>query len=317
MTLLIADKSHYCLIDRLYLPACTFAFHANRVESGSKRPTDVRSTCRSPTAVRTAIARSGLGSGARLPAIRDLARELGVHRDTVATAYEALAADGVIESAVGRGTFVADGEAGRAAAAAPFAPALSPVRRAAARVRARAAALRQRARCGRDARADPGSLALSGRAVPARAQPRARARRTGAPALRQPAGRRLAARGARRAPARRGAAGHGRRARALPRREPGDRARAAAVLRAGRRRGARGAHLQQRARRGARARAPHRARADARGRRRSRAARADARAARGEGVLHDPDLPQPDGHHDGSRASPRAARRSRGARACP
>ena len=61
----------------------------------------------------------------------------------------------------------------------------------------------------------------------------------------------------------------------------------------------------------------HRAGADARRRRRSRAARADARAARGEGVLHDPDLPQPDGHHHGPRASPRAARRSRGARACP
>src|SRR5438128_1431236 len=78
-------------------------------------------------AVRAAIARNGLGSGARLPAIRDLARDLGVHRDTVATAYEALAADGVIESAVGRGTFVAGAELDRAPAAAPFTPALSPV----------------------------------------------------------------------------------------------------------------------------------------------------------------------------------------------
>jgi DNA-binding transcriptional MocR family regulator len=78
-------------------------------------------------AVRTAIACNGLGSGARLPAIRDLALQLGVHRDTVATAYEALAADGVIESTVGRGTFVAEAETGRAPAAAPFAPALSPV----------------------------------------------------------------------------------------------------------------------------------------------------------------------------------------------
>src|SRR5262249_59099154 len=77
-------------------------------------------------AVRAAIARNGLGSGARLPAIRDLARELGVHRDTVATAYEALAADGVIESAVGRGTFVAR-DAGPPRPAAPFAPAISPI----------------------------------------------------------------------------------------------------------------------------------------------------------------------------------------------
>jgi DNA-binding transcriptional MocR family regulator len=78
-------------------------------------------------AVRAAIARDGLGCGTRLPAIRDLARELGVHRDTVATAYEALAADGVIESTVGRGTFVAEAETGRAPAAGPFAPELSPV----------------------------------------------------------------------------------------------------------------------------------------------------------------------------------------------
>src|SRR5258705_11886302 len=77
-------------------------------------------------AVRAAIARNGLGSGARLPAIRDLARELGVHRDTVATAYEALAANGVIESAVGRGPFVAIGGGSRAPAAAPRAPELSP-----------------------------------------------------------------------------------------------------------------------------------------------------------------------------------------------
>src|SRR5262245_21667818 len=78
-------------------------------------------------AVRAAIVRNGLGSGARLPAIRDLARELGVHRDTVATAYEALASDGVIESTVGRGTFVAEADAARRPSAAPFAPALTPV----------------------------------------------------------------------------------------------------------------------------------------------------------------------------------------------
>jgi GntR family transcriptional regulator/MocR family aminotransferase len=95
----------------------------NREQAGDGRPVYLQIAA----AVRAAIARSGLGSGARLPAIRDLARELGVHRDTVATAYEALAADGVIESAVGRGTFVAEGEASRAPAAAPFAPAISPV----------------------------------------------------------------------------------------------------------------------------------------------------------------------------------------------
>ena len=44
--------------------------------------------------------------GHRLPTIRQLAAELGVSRDTVALAYEALASDGLIESTVGRGTFV-------------------------------------------------------------------------------------------------------------------------------------------------------------------------------------------------------------------
>lgn len=77
-------------------------------------------------AVRGAIRAEGLAAGARLPTIRDLARRLGVNRDTVATAYEALAADGVLESAVGRGTFVAAVAAGDAAPAAPFVPTLAP-----------------------------------------------------------------------------------------------------------------------------------------------------------------------------------------------
>jgi GntR family transcriptional regulator / MocR family aminotransferase len=77
-------------------------------------------------AVRAAIARDGLGSGSRLPAIRDLAQQLGVHRDTVATAYEALAADGVIESTVGRGTFVATNGHATPRENSPFVPALAP-----------------------------------------------------------------------------------------------------------------------------------------------------------------------------------------------
>src|SRR5512139_2426412 len=46
-------------------------------------------------------------AGARLPTIRELARELRVNRDTVAQAYETLAEAGMLESTVGRGTFVA------------------------------------------------------------------------------------------------------------------------------------------------------------------------------------------------------------------
>lgn len=52
------------------------------------------------------IAAGHFAAGARLPAIRDLARSLDVNRDTVALAYEALANAGAVESTVGRGTFV-------------------------------------------------------------------------------------------------------------------------------------------------------------------------------------------------------------------
>jgi DNA-binding transcriptional MocR family regulator len=46
--------------------------------------------------------------GFRLPPTRDLARELGVHRNTVVRAFEDLESAGFLISAVGRGTFVAD-----------------------------------------------------------------------------------------------------------------------------------------------------------------------------------------------------------------
>src|SRR5262245_48591106 len=57
--------------------------------------------------IQAEIAEARLEVGARLPTIRELARELGVNRDTVAQAYEALAEAGMLESTVGRGTFVA------------------------------------------------------------------------------------------------------------------------------------------------------------------------------------------------------------------
>ncbi len=56
--------------------------------------------------IRAAVVGRGVGGGDRLPTIRALAEQLGVHRDTVAQAYDALARDGVVETTVGRGTFV-------------------------------------------------------------------------------------------------------------------------------------------------------------------------------------------------------------------
>lgn len=56
--------------------------------------------------IRAQVEDGALEEGARLPPIRSLAQELGVNRDTVAIAYEALASEGWVESVVGRGTFV-------------------------------------------------------------------------------------------------------------------------------------------------------------------------------------------------------------------
>ena len=52
------------------------------------------------------IERGERAPGARLPAIRSLAAELGLHRDTVALAYEQLGQSGLVEARIGAGTFV-------------------------------------------------------------------------------------------------------------------------------------------------------------------------------------------------------------------
>lgn len=56
--------------------------------------------------VRGMISEGALRVGDRLPANRELAKRLGVNRTTVSTAYAELAADGIISSQVGRGTFI-------------------------------------------------------------------------------------------------------------------------------------------------------------------------------------------------------------------
>ena len=58
-------------------------------------------------AVRTAISRGDLPSGTRLPPVRELAWRVGVTPGTVARVYRSLTDEGLLEAAVGRGTFVA------------------------------------------------------------------------------------------------------------------------------------------------------------------------------------------------------------------
>ena len=76
--------------------------------------------------VNKAIVTGQLRHGDKLPTIRALAGELGVNRDTVALAYDGLARDGIVETTVGRGTFVRQTAAGRPPAE-QAAPPLSPV----------------------------------------------------------------------------------------------------------------------------------------------------------------------------------------------
>ncbi len=58
------------------------------------------------TEVRRMIAGGTLKIGDRLPANRELAKTLGVNRNTVTTAYAELAAEGLITSRVGSGTYI-------------------------------------------------------------------------------------------------------------------------------------------------------------------------------------------------------------------
>src|SRR5262245_8121466 len=57
-------------------------------------------------ALRRGILAGRPGPGARLPATRTLAGELGVSRTTVVSAYEQLLAEGYLTGRVGAGTFV-------------------------------------------------------------------------------------------------------------------------------------------------------------------------------------------------------------------
>ncbi len=59
-------------------------------------------------AAKEGIHRQLLAAGGKLPSSRDLARDLGIARNTVIAAFEQLAAEGYVTSTLGSGTFVAD-----------------------------------------------------------------------------------------------------------------------------------------------------------------------------------------------------------------
>jgi DNA-binding transcriptional MocR family regulator len=77
--------------------------------------------------IRLEVADGRLEAGDRLPPIRDLARDLGVNRDTVALAYEELVNAGVAVSTVGRGTFVAPARSSGTPDVEDFQPSLAPL----------------------------------------------------------------------------------------------------------------------------------------------------------------------------------------------
>src|SRR5438093_10745445 len=56
--------------------------------------------------LRSAILAGRLHPGTRLPASRGLARELGVSRNTVLSAYDQLLAEGYLEGRFGSGTYI-------------------------------------------------------------------------------------------------------------------------------------------------------------------------------------------------------------------
>jgi len=56
--------------------------------------------------LRSLVHAGDLRPGDRIPASRELAQMLGVHRTTVANAYAELESEGLIQGHVGRGTFI-------------------------------------------------------------------------------------------------------------------------------------------------------------------------------------------------------------------
>src|SRR6266446_7417069 len=65
--------------------------------------------------LRALVNTGDLRPGDRLPASRELAVQLGVHRTTIANAYAELESEGLISGHVGRGTFICGAASAREA----------------------------------------------------------------------------------------------------------------------------------------------------------------------------------------------------------
>ncbi|SRR5579872_483060 len=66
--------------------------------------------------VKRSVALGVLSAGERLPTVKQLATELTINPNTVARAYRELERDGVIETSVGRGSFIRGDHAAETAA---------------------------------------------------------------------------------------------------------------------------------------------------------------------------------------------------------
>jgi 2-aminoadipate transaminase len=75
--------------------------------------------------LRALVNTGGLRPGDRIPASRELAVQLGVHRTTIANAYAELESEGLIRGHVGRGTFILEEQGAGKLQAAPPPPASS------------------------------------------------------------------------------------------------------------------------------------------------------------------------------------------------
>jgi DNA-binding transcriptional regulator YhcF (GntR family) len=75
-----------------------------RIDPSSREPASAQLA----GVIGAAIERGKLGPGQRLPPVRGLALELGLAANTVAKAYRALEADGMLEARGRHGTFVAE-----------------------------------------------------------------------------------------------------------------------------------------------------------------------------------------------------------------